>query len=109
MVANAHTQTAGAQRDAIGSKLPRKIRSSTAKAAAFGAAAAGVAPGMAQVGMGGSLDSIQEPGTLVSLFNSSDPIVRRSIFGISRRSSPGRRPSGISSPAPVTGAPWKFK
>jgi DNA-binding beta-propeller fold protein YncE len=41
-------------------------------------------PGMAQVGMGGSLDSIQEPGTLVSLFNSSDPIVRRSIFGIAR-------------------------
>jgi DNA-binding beta-propeller fold protein YncE len=41
-------------------------------------------PGMAQVGFGGSLDSIQEPGKLVSLFNSSDPIVRRNIFGIAR-------------------------
>jgi DNA-binding beta-propeller fold protein YncE len=41
-------------------------------------------PGMAQVGMGGSMESIQEPGMLVGLFNSSDPIVRRSIFGIAR-------------------------
>jgi DNA-binding beta-propeller fold protein YncE len=42
-------------------------------------------PGMAQVGMGGgALDSIQEPGMLVSLFNSSDPVVRRNIFGIAR-------------------------
>src|SRR5690242_5871623 len=36
MVASAQTQTAGAQREAIGSRPPRKIRSNTAKAAAFG-------------------------------------------------------------------------
>src|SRR5260370_25515143 len=39
---------------------------------------------MAQVGMGGSMESMQEPGMLVGLFNSSDSIVRRSIFGIAR-------------------------
>src|SRR5581483_126104 len=36
MVASAQTHIAGAQRDAIGSRPPRKIRSSTANAAAFG-------------------------------------------------------------------------
>lgn len=41
-------------------------------------------PGMANVGLGQWLDSIPEPGILVSVFNSSDPIVRRNIFGIAR-------------------------
>lgn len=41
-------------------------------------------PGMANVGLGQSLDSIQERGMLVSVFNSSDPVVRRNIFGIAR-------------------------
>jgi DNA-binding beta-propeller fold protein YncE len=41
-------------------------------------------PGMANLGLGQWLDSIQEPGMLVSVFNSSDPVVRRSIFGIAR-------------------------
>jgi hypothetical protein len=36
MVASAQTHTAGSQRDAIGSRLPRNMRSSTANAAAFG-------------------------------------------------------------------------
>jgi DNA-binding beta-propeller fold protein YncE len=39
-------------------------------------------PGMQNIGIGGSLDSIQQPGTLVSVFNSQDPVVHRSIFGI---------------------------
>lgn len=39
-------------------------------------------PGMENVGIGGSLDSIQEPGMLISLFNSRDPVVHRTIFGI---------------------------
>jgi DNA-binding beta-propeller fold protein YncE len=41
-------------------------------------------PGMANVGIGRTLDSIQEPGMLISVFNSQDPIVHRSIFGIAR-------------------------
>ncbi len=41
-------------------------------------------PGMQNIGIGGSLDSIQEPGFLISLFNSQDPIVHRNIFGIAR-------------------------
>lgn len=41
-------------------------------------------PGIANVGLGQWLDSIPEPGMLVSVFNSSDPIVRRNIFGIAR-------------------------
>jgi DNA-binding beta-propeller fold protein YncE len=41
-------------------------------------------PGMQNIGIGGSLDSIQEPGILTSLFNSQDPVVRRNIFGIAR-------------------------
>jgi len=40
--------------------------------------------GMANVGIGRTLDSIQEPGMLISVFNSQDPIVRRNIFGIAR-------------------------
>ena len=39
-------------------------------------------PGMMNIGLSQELDSIQEPGQLVSLFNSSDPAVRRQIFGI---------------------------
>jgi len=41
-------------------------------------------PGMASLGMGRVLDSIQEPGMLISVFNSQDPVVHRSIFGIAR-------------------------
>ncbi len=41
-------------------------------------------PGMATLGIGRSLDSIQEPGMLISVFNSQDPIVHRNIFGIAR-------------------------
>ena len=41
-------------------------------------------PGMEQVGFGGLLDSIGEPGQHISLFNSSDPIVHNHVFGIAR-------------------------
>jgi len=41
-------------------------------------------PGMQNIGIGGSLDSIQEPGMLISVFNSQDPVVHRNIFGIAR-------------------------
>lgn len=41
-------------------------------------------PGMQNVGIGQSLDSIQEPGVLISVFNSQDPVVHRNIFGIAR-------------------------
>lgn len=41
-------------------------------------------PGMQNVNLGQQLDGIQEPGVLVSLFNSSDPVVHRQIFGIAR-------------------------
>jgi DNA-binding beta-propeller fold protein YncE len=41
-------------------------------------------PGMASLGLGRSLDSIQEPGMLISVFNSQDPAVHRNIFGIAR-------------------------
>jgi hypothetical protein len=41
-------------------------------------------PGMANVGLGRSLDSIQQPGMLISVFNSQDPAVHRNIFGIAR-------------------------
>jgi len=41
-------------------------------------------PGMQNVNLGQQLDSIQEPGVLVSLFNSSDPVVHKNIFGIAR-------------------------
>jgi DNA-binding beta-propeller fold protein YncE len=42
------------------------------------------APGMMNVGIGRSLDSIQEAGVQVSVFNSQDPVVHRNIFGIAR-------------------------
>ncbi len=41
-------------------------------------------PGMEAVGFGGQLDSISEPGTHISLFNSADPIVHNRVFGIGR-------------------------
>lgn len=41
-------------------------------------------PGMANVGLGRTLDSIQQPGMLISVFNSQDPHVHRNIFGIAR-------------------------
>ncbi len=41
-------------------------------------------PGMINVGLGQELESLQQPGMLISLFNSADPVVRRQIFGIAR-------------------------
>lgn len=41
-------------------------------------------PGMEQVGVGGLLDSLSEPGHRISLFNSSDPVVHSRLFGIAR-------------------------
>ena len=41
-------------------------------------------PGMEDIGFGGQLDSIGEPGMHVSLFNSSDPVVHNRVFGIGR-------------------------
>ncbi len=41
-------------------------------------------PGMEDIGFGGQLDSIGEPGMHVSVFNSSDPIVHNHVFGIGR-------------------------
>ena len=39
---------------------------------------------MENVGFGGLLDSISEPGQHISLFNSADPIVHNRVFGIAR-------------------------
>ena len=41
-------------------------------------------PGMENVGFGGLLDSISQPGQHISLFNSADPIVHNRVFGIAR-------------------------
>lgn len=41
-------------------------------------------PGMMNIGIGRALDSIEQPGVLVSVFNSQDPVVHRNIFGIAR-------------------------
>jgi hypothetical protein len=41
-------------------------------------------PGMEDIGFGGQLDSIAQPGMHVSLFNSADPIVHNHVFGIGR-------------------------
>jgi DNA-binding beta-propeller fold protein YncE len=41
-------------------------------------------PGMASIGFGPVLDSIGEPGYHVSIFNSTDPIVRNRVFGFAR-------------------------
>lgn len=39
---------------------------------------------MENIGFGGRLDSIGEPGQHISLFNSADPIVHNRVFGIAR-------------------------
>jgi len=41
-------------------------------------------PGMETVGFGGLLDSINEPGQRVTLFNTTDPVVHNRVFGIGR-------------------------
>jgi DNA-binding beta-propeller fold protein YncE len=41
-------------------------------------------PAMENVGFGGLLDSISEPGQHISLFNSADPVVHNRTFGIAR-------------------------
>jgi hypothetical protein len=41
-------------------------------------------PGMENIGFGGRLDSISEPGHQISLFNSADPVVHNRVFGIAR-------------------------
>jgi DNA-binding beta-propeller fold protein YncE len=41
-------------------------------------------PGMQTVNLSQQLDGLQEPGMLVSLFNSSDPVIHKQIFGIAR-------------------------
>jgi DNA-binding beta-propeller fold protein YncE len=41
-------------------------------------------PGMQNVNLGQQLDGLQEPGVLVSLFISSDPVVHKNVFGIAR-------------------------
>jgi DNA-binding beta-propeller fold protein YncE len=39
-------------------------------------------PSMENIGFGGQLDSLRQPGVHVSLFNSSDPIVHNRVFGV---------------------------
>ena len=39
---------------------------------------------MENVGFGGGLDSIADPGARISLFNSSDPVIHSRLFGIAR-------------------------
>lgn len=39
-------------------------------------------PDMENIGFGGGLDSISDPGVRVSLFNSSDPVIHTRVFGI---------------------------
>lgn len=41
-------------------------------------------PGMENIGFGGPLDSIAEPGQHISLFTSADPVVHNRVFGIAR-------------------------
>jgi DNA-binding beta-propeller fold protein YncE len=40
--------------------------------------------GLATVGMGQEIDALQSPGELVGMFNATDPIVHRQVFGIGR-------------------------
>jgi hypothetical protein len=40
--------------------------------------------GIANVNLGGTLDSITQPGQFVSLFNASDPYIHNRVFGIAR-------------------------
>jgi DNA-binding beta-propeller fold protein YncE len=41
-------------------------------------------PGMENVGFGGPLDSLSEPGQHISVFNAGDPYVHNRVFGIGR-------------------------
>ncbi len=41
-------------------------------------------PGMERVGMGANNDPSDEPGMMTSVFNATDPVVHRPIFGIAR-------------------------
>lgn len=41
-------------------------------------------PGMMDVGIGGSLETLHMPGQYISLFNSQDPYVHNKVFGIAR-------------------------
>ncbi|MEQ1947686.1 MAG: hypothetical protein ABL995_10890 [Bryobacteraceae bacterium] len=41
-------------------------------------------PGMEAIGFGGLLDSIDQPGERVSVFNSADPVVHNRLFGIAK-------------------------
>lgn len=41
-------------------------------------------PGMLNIGFGGNIDSLDEPGFHTSIFNAQDPIVKRRTFGIVR-------------------------
>ncbi|SFF91605.1 hypothetical protein SAMN05518801_103150 [Novosphingobium sp. CF614] len=41
-------------------------------------------PGMQEVGIGGSLETLREPGVYVSLFNAEDPYIHNKVFGIAR-------------------------
>ena len=63
-------------------------------------------PGLENVGFGGALDSISEPGKHISLFNASDPYVHNRIFGVARFDLDSRQmnfsPMGPS-PAAMTG------
>jgi hypothetical protein len=63
-------------------------------------------PGLENVGFGGALDSISEPGQHVSLFNATDPYVHNRVFGVARFDLENRQvnftPIGPS-PAAMTG------
>jgi DNA-binding beta-propeller fold protein YncE len=41
-------------------------------------------PGMRDVNMGGSLDTLNDPNAFVSLFNAADPYIHNKVFGIAR-------------------------
>ncbi|MCT2401460.1 YncE family protein [Novosphingobium mangrovi (ex Huang et al. 2023)] len=41
-------------------------------------------PGMQDVGMGGGLETLREPGVFVSVFNSQDPYIHNKVFGVAR-------------------------
>ncbi|MCJ2178694.1 hypothetical protein [Novosphingobium album (ex Hu et al. 2023)] len=41
-------------------------------------------PGMQDVGIGGGLETLKEPGVYVSVFNSEDPYIHNKVFGIAR-------------------------
>jgi DNA-binding beta-propeller fold protein YncE len=41
-------------------------------------------PGVENIGFGGSLDSLSEPGQHISVFNAADPYVHNRVFGVAR-------------------------